>query len=324
MFNVEFLHSGPDCIGDVPSLGVEVDFAPQCIRLSYGSADNVFPCIVVRQKHAVVFSPPSFAAVCPVDPGKMEYFPQGHHFVRLGDRFPGILVDSGLPVGTYTLRTEIDRRSGSLEFERPVLVRSRTFKKEDISLNQAMSNLRSSEDPVKLEQSRRLWAILVTVGEGSASPCESMISPVDSYIMTSWFGDRRNFLYTDGGTAGSVHTGVDMAADTGTPIVAPLGGKVVLAEDRVLTGFSIVLEHFPGVYSLYYHLDTLDVQAGDILVPGDSLGSLGATGLVTGPHLHWELRVNTIPVDPMRYLDKGLIDKDEIMVMIDATIQEGR
>ncbi len=233
-------------------------------------------------------------------------------------------IDSGLPVGTYTLRTEIDRRSGSLEFEKPVLVRSRTFKKEDISLNQAMSDLRSSEDPVKLEQSRRLWAILVTVGEGSASPCESMISPVDSYTMTSWFGDRRNFLYTDGGTAGSVHTGVDMAADTGTPIVTPLGGKVVLAEDRVLTGFSIVLEHFPGVYSLYYHLDTLDVQAGDILVPGDSLGTLGATGLVTGPHLHWELRVNTIPVDPMKYLDKGLIDKDEIMAMIDATIQEGR
>ena len=260
--------------------------------------------------------------------GKVRSLVEGIPFIDddlAGNNFIGLIgIDSGLPAGTYTLRTEVDRKSGSLEFERPVLVRSRSFKKEDINLNKAMSTLRSSEDPVKLEQSRKLWSILVDVSQGKISPCDSMVSPVESYIMTSWFGDRRNFLYTDGGTAGSIHTGVDMAADTGTPVVTPLGGRVVLAEERVLTGFSIVLEHFPGVYSLYYHMDTLAVKQDDILSPGDPLGTLGSTGLVTGPHLHWELRVNTIPVDPMKYLDKSLIDKDEIMAMIDSTIQEGR
>ena len=100
--------------------------------------------------------------------------------------------------------------------------------------------------------------------------------------------------------------------------------KWSLAEFRILTGNSVVLEHFPGIYSLYYHMDSLNVEEGQPLVQGDQIGELGSTGLVTGPHLHWELRVNTIPVDPMKYLERGLIDKDEIMNMIDSTIQEGR
>ncbi|OQY32385.1 MAG: hypothetical protein B6241_11180 [Spirochaetaceae bacterium 4572_59] len=227
-------------------------------------------------------------------------------------------IDSGLPVGTYTLRAELKRDSGLLEFERPVLIRGRTFKTEDIKLNKAMSNLRSSADPEKLAQSRRLWSILLSVDKGPVAPCDSMISPVESYTITSWFGDRRKFLYTDGGTAGSVHSGVDLANDTGTPITAPMAGKVVLAQKRILTGNSIVLEHFPGVYSIYYHMDTMEVKENEQVVAGDSLGTMGSTGLVTGPHLHWELRVNTIPVDPMKYLDKGLIDKDQIMTIING------
>ena len=103
-----------------------------------------------------------------------------------------------------------------------------------------------------------------------------------------------------------------------------MAGKVVLAQNRILTGNSIVLEHFPGIYSLYYHMDSLNVEEGDRVAAGANLGTLGATGLVTGPHLHWELRVNTIPVDPMKYLDRGLIDKDDIMAIIYRTTQKGR
>ncbi len=233
-------------------------------------------------------------------------------------------MDSSLPVGNYTVRAEVESPVRSLEFHKPLLVRTTDFRSEDIPLNQAMSDLRSSDDPEKLAQSRKLWSVLAGVTPGEASVSPLMISPVEDYIMTSWFGDRRRFLYSDGGVGSSVHTGVDMAADTGTPILAPLAGKVVMAEFRILTGNSVVLEHFPGIYSLYYHMDSLDVEEGQELVQGDRIGDLGSTGLVTGPHLHWELRVNTIPVDPMKYLERGLIDKDEIMNMIDSTIQEGR
>ena len=254
----------------------------------------------------------------------VEGIPYGDDQLAEENRIGLIGIDSGLPVGNYTIRSEVESPVRELEFQRPVLIRSRDFRSEDIPLNQAMSDLRSSDDPKKLEQSRRLWTVLVGVREGRAEPCGTMISPVASYVMTSWFGDRRRYLYTDGGTAGSVHTGVDMAADTGSPVSAPLAGKVVLAEYRILTGNSVVIEHFPGIYSLYYHMDTLETESGDTLEAGDPIGTLGSTGLVTGPHLHWELRVNTIPVDPMKYLDKSLIDKDLIMAMIGYTIQEGR
>ncbi len=233
-------------------------------------------------------------------------------------------MESTLPVGTYTIRAEVESPVRTLEFQKPLLVRSAEFRSEDISLNQSMSDLRSSDDPEKLAQSRKLWSVLAAVGKGEVSPCEVMISPVEEYIMTSWFGDRRKFLYTDGGNAASIHTGVDMAADTGTPVLVPLAGTVVLSEFRILTGYTAVLEHYPGVYSLYYHMDSLDVKAGQKMQAGEKIGELGSTGLVTGPHLHWELRVNTIPVNPMKYLDTSLIDKDEIMAMIDSTIQEGR
>ena len=225
-----------------------------------------------------------------------------------GENRVGLIgMDSFLPVGNYKVLAEVESPVRTREFEKPLFVRSRDFRKEDIKLNQAMSNLRSSEDPEKLAQSRKLWAVLAGVTRGEAEPCSVMISPVEEYITTSWFGDRRRFLYTDGGTANSVHTGVDMAADTGTPVLTPLAGRVVLAEFRILTGNSVVLEHFPGIYTLYYHMDSLDVKVGQQLVQGDRIGALGSTGLVTGPHLHWELRVNTIPVDPMKYLDRRVL-----------------
>jgi len=81
-----------------------------------------------------------------------------------------------------------------------------------------------------------------------------------------------------------------------------------MAEDRILTGLTIIIEHLPGVFSLYYHLDRLDVVPGDAVVAGDAIGTVGSTGLSTGPHLHWELRVAGAAVDPSPYLERPLVD----------------
>ena len=71
-----------------------------------------------------------------------------------------------------------------------------------------------------------------------------------------------------------------------------------MAENRISTGWSIVIEHLPGVYSLYYHMDSLTVEKGDMVKQGTLIGYSGATGLATGPHLHWEVRVNGNAVNP--------------------------
>jgi murein DD-endopeptidase MepM/ murein hydrolase activator NlpD len=83
-----------------------------------------------------------------------------------------------------------------------------------------------------------------------------------------------------------------------------------MAKERILTGFSIVIEHLPGVYSLYYHLDKLDVKVGQMVSAGDKIGDSGFTGLATGPHLHWEIRVAGNAVEPKTLLAAPFIPAD--------------
>ena len=79
----------------------------------------------------------------------------------------------------------------------------------------------------------------------------------------------------------------------------------MLAESRISTGWSVVVEHLPGVYSLYYHLDSLAASEGEAVRAGTLIGRSGSTGLSTGPHLHWEFRVNGEAVSPDWFLSRA-------------------
>ncbi len=242
-----------------------------------------------------------------------------------GQNFIGFLgLSSEVKPGSYKLKAEIRNTRGLRVYERPVLVRSEDFLSEDISLNQAMTTLRSEDSEEKRDQSRKLWALLNRVSDDKVTRGDVFLSPVQEFITSAWYGDRRTYLYTGGDSSSSLHNGVDLAAPTGTEVLTPLEGKVVMAEFRIITGNTVVLEHMPGVYTLYYHMDSLNVKPGDSLNQGDLMGTVGSTGLVTGPHLHWEMRVNTIPVDPTKYLSRPLIDKDEIIAIINGTKEQGR
>lgn len=95
------------------------------------------------------------------------------------------------------------------------------------------------------------------------------------------------------------HQGADFRAATGTPVVAPNAGRVVLAEDLYFSGNTVVIDHGLGMFSLLAHLSRLDVATGREVARGETLGLSGATGRVTGPHLHWALRLSEFSVDPM-------------------------
>jgi murein DD-endopeptidase MepM/ murein hydrolase activator NlpD len=140
--------------------------------------------------------------------------------------------------------------------------------------------------------------------------------PVASTRRTSFFGDRRVFKYSNGTSDTSIHAGVDYGVPTGTIINACATGKVILARDRIVTGKSVVIEHAPGIYSLYYHLDSIGVQEGSLVYAGALIGFSGSTGLATGPHLHWELRVNTENTDPDAFVSRPIIDKNLILSKI--------
>ena len=102
------------------------------------------------------------------------------------------------------------------------------------------------------------------------------------------------------GQARSPHSGVDFPAAAGTPVFASQSGKVVLAEELYYSGNTVVIDHGYGIYTMYCHLSKIGVAAGDAIKAGDELGKVGATGRVTGPHLHWALTIQHARVNGMQ------------------------
>jgi murein DD-endopeptidase MepM/ murein hydrolase activator NlpD len=120
--------------------------------------------------------------------------------------------------------------------------------------------------------------------------------PLDGVTTGSNFGRRRIL----NGNPGSPHGGVDLAGTTGTPVHAAQRGRVVLAEELFFSGNTVVVDHGLGIYTFYGHLSEIDVKVGDALETGAVLGKVGATGRVTGPHLHWGLTVERARVNPLQ------------------------
>ena len=196
--------------------------------------------------------------------------------------------------------------------EIPLTIESRIFNSQTVYLNPTNTEIRTAPNPQRNLESEQMWAILTTTGT-EIYETGPFIVPVNSARITSHFGDRRVYQYHGGGTDTTIHAAIDFGVPTGTPVLASGRGRVVLAQFRIVTGYTVVLEHMPGVYSLYYHLDSLSVSAGEIVEKLALLGLSGSTGLSTGPHLHWEFRVSTEFADPFLFINNPILDKNEII-----------
>jgi murein DD-endopeptidase MepM/ murein hydrolase activator NlpD len=119
--------------------------------------------------------------------------------------------------------------------------------------------------------------------------------PLDGEFKGSNFGKRRIL----NGHPGSPHGGVDFPAPTGTPVRAAQKGRVVLAEELFFSGNTVLVDHGLGVYTFYCHFSEIDARVGDEVAGGTVLGKVGATGRVTGPHLHWGLTVQRARVNAL-------------------------
>ncbi|MBN2895073.1 MAG: M23 family metallopeptidase [Campylobacterales bacterium] len=120
--------------------------------------------------------------------------------------------------------------------------------------------------------------------------------PLQSPI-TSPFGTAR--IYN--GSLSGFHGGTDFRAPVGTPVYASNDGVVVLAKDRFYAGQSVVIDHGEGIYSTYYHLSRLHVKAGETVKQGQAVGLSGASGRVSGPHLHYGIMLQGLSVDPLQF-----------------------
>ncbi len=187
------------------------------------------------------------------------------------------------------------RWSDKAQVDLPVWVREKAFPVQTIMLPASKSAL-LDPDIVQAE-ARRLSTVWVQdLGPPRWQGAFQWPLDPDTWPTTAPYGVRRSY---NGGPVSSYHTGQDIAAPEGTPVYAPAPGIVLLAERLNVRGNAVVLGHGAGVTSNYWHLSGLAVRAGQTVRAGDLLGWVGTTGLSTGPHLHWEIRVYGVPVDPV-------------------------
>jgi hypothetical protein len=194
-------------------------------------------------------------------------------------------------------------RAGMLELRLsdirvPFRVMPRRFAAETIPLTSELTVLRTRPDPRRTAEAAELARLLAAADPGAVHETGAFAMPLAKPRRTAGYGDRRDYRNDDGTVELSVHNGLDLALPEGTPVAACGRGRVVMAKDRVVTGGTVVIEHLPGLYSLYYHMSGVSVAVGELVEKGQRVGSLGRTGFATGPHLHWEVQAGGVAVDP--------------------------
>jgi hypothetical protein len=205
-------------------------------------------------------------------------------------------VDLERPEGKYTLSVDAQSSGGEhVICMATVAVKAGRFATERLSV--APQFVEPSAEDLKRanEERERLRAIFASVTPERMWQSGFRV-PLDGVKAGGNFGRRRIL----NGEPGSPHGGVDFPAAAGTPVHSAQRGRVVLAEELFFSGNTVVVDHGLGIYTFYGHLSAISVKARDVVDSGALLGQVGATGRVTGPHLHWGLTVNRARVNPLQ------------------------
>ena len=179
----------------------------------------------------------------------------------------------------------------------PFTVTNKEYPEQHIQLKTRKHIDLSAEDLARHKGEKKQANNVFKVFDTNQSLDLAFVKPVVG-LYSSPFGLKRFF----NGEPRNPHSGLDIAAPTGTPILAPTSGKVVLTGNFFFNGNVVYMDHGQGMISMFCHLSEIEVKTGDVLEKGALVGKVGATGRVTGPHLHWSLSLNNARIDPMLFL----------------------
>jgi murein DD-endopeptidase MepM/ murein hydrolase activator NlpD len=215
--------------------------------------------------------------------------------------FAFISLDLELEPGFYPLKVFIKKHSGKWEKVQKRII----FPAKEFPLSKLWVDRRFLTPPPEFKERIEWESELLRVLFNSYTP-EWMgegkfIFPSSGSARPS-FGERR--LFND--FHWSTHRGIDVASPLGSPVIASNSGKVILARNLYYAGNAVIIDHGIGVFTFYVHLSRFNVKRGDYVHKGDIIGKVGATGRVTGPHLHWAVMVAGKNVDPYSLLSLDL------------------
>jgi murein DD-endopeptidase MepM/ murein hydrolase activator NlpD len=214
-----------------------------------------------------------------------------------GDQHTALLpVDRWTAPGSYPLTVTYQDSLGVIHTDtREVIVAEGRFAAEQIRLAESIAAVLDDEQQTQSE----LTYVLAAVSGFTPRQWEGLFVQPVAGVLTSGFGTLRSY---NGRGFRSYHSGADLAAPSGTPIFAPAAGTVVATASLAVRGNATILDHGWGVYTGYWHQARILVQEGDVVVAGQQIGTVGSTGLSTAAHLHWEMWVNGVRVDPMPWV----------------------
>ncbi len=204
--------------------------------------------------------------------------------------------------GRYPLELNVTYNDGSNEnIILSLNIKEKAFDLQELTLNKSYVNLSASNLERVTKEKDELTNIFnnVTTEKLFSS---SFGMPLTKNITSTIFGLRRLI----NGEKRKPHTGLDLKGAEGTPVHSSNKGRIALAKDLFFTGKTIIVDHGLGIYSLYAHLSKTFVEKGRLVEKGELVGHIGSTGRVTGPHLHWTVKIGKTSVDPVSLLDLNL------------------
>ncbi len=215
-----------------------------------------------------------------------------------GDGYYALLSTSYYQKPKHTKATVVYMKDGVKKYRSFAIdIVKGNYKKEKLSVNPSKAKF-STKDKVRITKEAKEAKKIYKTYTPTLYVDEPFSYPLHSKI-TSSFGNSRIF----NGILKSYHSGTDFRAKTRTPIKATNSGVVVIAKNRFFAGNSVVIDHGHGIYTGYYHLSKFKVKVGDFVHKEDVVGLSGATGRVTGPHLHFSVHVGGNCVDPLQFLE---------------------
>ena len=218
--------------------------------------------------------------------------------IQEGDRFFTLLpVDALMEPGTLPLTIALADADGrtALQITANLTVEEVLWPTEVIEIDEANQRLL---DPDVIAEDRAVRQEVERAKSAQRHWRGFFRPPTDGFI-SSLFGTVRSYRPYGGR---DYHTGLDFGGSLGTEVVAPNGGIVAWTGETERRGRGLILDHGGGVLTSYWHLSSVSIQPGVTVRRGDALGRVGSSGFATGPHLHWEVLVHGVPVDPLPWL----------------------